>query len=663
MRLRLCRQKMILFLAVLFSVLMYTPGYGIEESQKGSDDLLKLLETNVSTASKYNQTISEAPASVTIITGEEIERFGYRTLDEVLMRIRGFYITNDRNYSYVGVRGFSRPTDYNNRVLLLLNGNPTNDNVWGASYIGTETGLNIDVIDRIEIVRGPGSALYGTNAMLAVINIITKKGKTLDGLIAMFQPGNYGKREGGFNFGKEFKNGLDFCLSGILGKIAGQDLYFPEFDNPDTNNGKAENMDRDTYYGVFTSLAYKNLSLQGILASREKRIPTASYGTTFNDRRYRTRDSRGIIELKYEGKPSYNKTLMFRGSYYYYIYQGDSPYSDEGVETLYKDKSIGAWLGLETQFNWDLRANNRLIIGAEYKEHFRSFYKAWDDDGIWFEQDHPFRQFAFYVQDEYQALKNFSITLGLRYDKHESRGDSLSPRVGIIYNPSGVTTLKLLMGTAYRAPDFYSLFYEFENEEKSNPLVKPEKISTLETVLEHQLNRHVSCIFSLYVFEMKGLIEQILDETDGLLQFQNLDKVRGLGGEAELNLRLDNGTIGYLNVNLQSVKNVITKEKISNSPAVLGKLGVSVPLGKHFLAAAEAYYESHRLTLTGHKTSPFLLTDLHLSTRTLFNHFKISCKIKNIFNREYRLPGGNEHLQDALVQFGRMFTLKLEYLL
>ena len=158
----------------------------------------------------------------------------------------------------------------NNRVLLLINGLSITDNVFGVSYIGSELGLDVDAIERIEIVRGPGSVLYGTSAMLAVINIITKKGKTVDGLKLTLQPGSFGKIQGGVQFGKELKNGLDIFVSAHLADIKGQDLYFEEFDDPATNNGIAEGLDWEKYYGIFASLKYKNFSLQTIMSAREK---------------------------------------------------------------------------------------------------------------------------------------------------------------------------------------------------------------------------------------------------------------------------------------------------------------------------------------------------------------------------------------------------------
>ena len=184
---------------------------------KGQDisnlSLDSLLNVKISTASKYEQRTSEAPSAVSVIYSNDIEKFGYKTLNEVLNGIGGFYISYDRNYSYVGVRGFSRPTDYNDRILLLVNNHPMNENIFGASPMGTDLGLSLSSIDRIEVVRGPGSALYGTGAMFAVINIITKSGKNFDRYSLSLGGGSLGRYSGTFNFGKEIANNLDVFVS------------------------------------------------------------------------------------------------------------------------------------------------------------------------------------------------------------------------------------------------------------------------------------------------------------------------------------------------------------------------------------------------------------------------------------------------------------------
>ena len=127
-------------------------------------------------ASKREQRVTEAPSSVTILTAHDIRTFGWRTLADALGSVRGFYTTYDRNYTYVGVRGFGRPSDYNNRVLVLVNGHRFNDNVYDQALIGTEFPIDLALVERIEIIRGPGSALYGSSAFFAVINIVLRRG-------------------------------------------------------------------------------------------------------------------------------------------------------------------------------------------------------------------------------------------------------------------------------------------------------------------------------------------------------------------------------------------------------------------------------------------------------------------------------------------------------
>ena len=132
-------------------------------------------------ASERLQPVTEAPASVSFITAEEIARYGYRTLADILRGVRGMYVTDDRNFSFLGTRGFAKPGDYNSRILLLVNGHRVNDNVFGQAEIGAEFGLDPAMFERVEIIRGPASSLYGDSAFFAVVNVITRTGASLGG--------------------------------------------------------------------------------------------------------------------------------------------------------------------------------------------------------------------------------------------------------------------------------------------------------------------------------------------------------------------------------------------------------------------------------------------------------------------------------------------------
>ena len=634
---------------------------GILYAQETQQDILDiqlvdLLDVKISTAAKYEQAISEAPASVTIITSEDIERYGYRTLDEVLMNVRGFYTRNDRNYAYMGIRGFSRPGDYDNRILVLINGHTLNENVYGAPFFGTDSGMNLDTIERIEIVRGPGSALYGTGAMFAVVNVITKDGNIIDGFKLSAETGSYGRFQGSAVFGKGFNNGIDISISGLWGDIKGQDLYFEEYDADTTNDGWAENLDWDKYYGFLTSIKYDAFILQGMIISREKGIPTGAWEMAFNENA-KGLDERKFIECKYDQDIGVDKNIMLRGYFDHYGYRGTYPYEDSD----WFDANDGNWLGGESQFRWDLQPNNRLIVGVEYQDHLRADHREWDEDTTYFDDNFPFNVLSFYLQDEYQLTENLSLTLGLRRDDYSTAGSSTTPRGAIIYHPIKSGTLKLLYGEAFRAPNVYEVHYESVDEAKGNPDLKPEKIRTMEVIWEQRLNDELFGIVSFYNYDVKELIDQIEDPDDGLLQFGNISKVKARGLELGINARLKMGLWGYVNYIFQNAEDAELKEKLTNSPSDIIKIGFTCPVMKYLYAAAELLCETERITVHETKTDPYLSANVHLSTKPLFDHVKLSLLVRNLFNTTYKLPGSLDHQQDAIKQDGRNFTAKLEY--
>ena len=235
-------------------------------------------------ASERMQPVTEAPSSVTIVTAAEIARHGYRTLADILRSVRGFYVSNDRNYSYVGVRGFARPGDYNTRVLLLVNGHRVNDNVYDQAAIGADFGIDVAMFDRVEVIRGPASSLYGTNAVFAVINVITRSGASLNGVSVDVDAGSLGTGMARVSGGKRFANGVDLALSGTLERSDGETrLFFPAFDQPETNDGVADDLDSERIGDVYGRLTAGNFALTAAFGRRRKDVPTASFGTIFNE--------------------------------------------------------------------------------------------------------------------------------------------------------------------------------------------------------------------------------------------------------------------------------------------------------------------------------------------------------------------------------------------
>ena len=206
------------------------------------EELATVKVATVYGASKHEQKTTEAPSAVSIVTKDDIKKSGYRTLTEILNSVRGFYTTSDRAYSYIGVRGFSLPGDYGGRLLICIDGHRINDPIFDSAFNGMEFPLDVDLIERVEVIRGPGSSLYGNNAMLGVINVITRRGRDLNGVEVSGAYGSNDTWTGRLSYGSRFKNGVELALSGTFFDSAGHDsLYYPEF--ADVNGGQAENLD------------------------------------------------------------------------------------------------------------------------------------------------------------------------------------------------------------------------------------------------------------------------------------------------------------------------------------------------------------------------------------------------------------------------------------
>ncbi|MDO9548056.1 MAG: TonB-dependent receptor [Candidatus Marinimicrobia bacterium] len=627
-----------------------------EDSNHELMTLDSLLNIQVSSALKYEQRVSEAPASISIITADDIQRYGYKTLCEVMMSVRGVYSRNDRNYEYLGIRGFSRPGDNDNRTLLLLNGQRLNENFYGSAFIGNDLGISLQSVERIEFVRGPASALYGTNAMFGVINIVTKKAQCVDGVNLEIETGSWGTQRMSAVIGKGTENGLGVLLSMQAGQSDGEDLYFPEFDSEDVN-GIAEGLDWERFLNFHSVVTYKNWKMEGFFTNRLKGIPTAAWEMEFNNDAAQSLDRIGSLNLSYQQPIGYDKLLTALTYYNTYTYEGTYPYKDGD----WWDVNYCMWAGAEGQFRWDISTRNRLFTGVEYQQHFSASYKSWDEDTTYFDDSFPYTITSLYLQDDYQITEKLGLITGVRFDKHSETKSTLTPRLGIIYNASCASTFKLLYGSAFRTPNVYEARYEDPDIAKGNPALKPEKITTGELVWEQKVSSVGFSVLSLYRYSMDNLIDQDIDPEDSLLQFINLSDIRAQGIEWGLRSNLKNGLSAYLNMNLQQSYDYETEEALSNTPEFILKAGVSFPLISKIIVYSEGVYETGRLSLYGTDTGAFFLCNAGLNVRHIWNGLSLSLRVRNLFDSEVKLPGSYDHEQDLIVQPGRYIGISINY--
>jgi iron complex outermembrane receptor protein len=635
---------------------------------KSLEDLLSMEVDSVYGASRHQQSVTDAPSSVTIVTAEEIRRYGYRTLGDLFANVRSFYVSDDRNYSYIGVRGFGRPGDYNSRVLTLVDGHRVNDNVYDSSLFGLDFVLDIDLIERVEIIRGPSSSLYGASAFFAVVNIITKRTLHSGPAEMVGAAGSLETYGGRASYANRFENGLGLTLSGsIVSSEGNKRLYYEEFDDPATNNGYAEGIDSEDATSLFANVSFRDFDLQASHVSRLRTVPTASYETFFNDPGNWTEDARSYVDLSYEHAFAGGLTASARAYYDRYAYEGSYVYdwAEEADEEPFLvsnlDFASGSWWGAEARAAQRLLGNQTLTLGTEYRRNTRQDQWNFDADPFWSYVDDTRQStnWALYAQDEIAFGDKVILNGGLRYDHFTTFGGTTNPRMAFIYHPRPDSTVKLLYGQAFRAPNVYEMFYESEDT-VPNPELQPETIKTGEVVFEHYAGDHVRLALSGYIYRVNHLINLGLDPTEELLMFQNIDQVRTKGVEVEVEGRWSNGVKARAAYTHADARDESTGEWLTNSPRHIGQLQASAPLlWEPLRAGASLRYISERLAPSGDRVDGFVVTDLTLVGRDIVKGLSVSLDIHNLFDERYAHPGSEEHIQGRIEQNGRTLRFRL----
>ena len=635
--------------------------------------LEELMNIPVYAASRHEQKGSDAPASVTIVTSEQIRRYGWRTLSDLLGSVRGFYVSKDRNYDYVGVRGFLRAGDYNLRILLLVDGHRENDMVYGQANLGRDFPVDVDLIDRVEIVRGPTSSLYGSNAFLAVVNVITRRGAALSGVELSGEAARYDTYAGRATVGSRLPGGMEYLLSGTGFRSGGPDLYFPEFAGPATNNGVASGIDGERQAGVFGSASLGDFDVRGVYSSRMKEVPTASYGTIFNDPRFRTWDDRAWVDLSWRKAFGDRTEATARVYYDWYHYYGDYPFAAEdnsvvpplAYTVIDKDGARSQWYGAEILLSHRIGESHRVTAGGEHRNAFQIRQWTYDEAPYfqYLDDRRTERLYAAFVQDEITLGGGFSVNAGVRYDHYNTFGGTTNPRLSLLWNPRPGTTLKLLYGSAFRAPTAYELFYNDGGiTQLPNPALAPETIRTYEAALEQSAGDKVRFTATVFNNRIRKLINQessVPSDPNSPVIFRNVGEVWATGGEAEIEGKWP-GFEGRLSYTYQKVDNREAGEELSNSPRQLVKGQVSSAfLGDRILPALDVRYTGPRRTLARDLTGGYTVVNFTLSGRRLLPWLDASASVYNLFGRSYADPGGGEHIQDTIPQDGRSFRVKV----
>ena len=654
------------FVAILLAL---TPLVSISDSSV--EDLTNLsiedlLKVEVISASRLGQKASQAPSSISVLTASDIRTFGWRTLADALNAMRGLFTSNDRNYSYLGVRGFIHPNDYNSRVLFMIDGQRMNENIYDGGYMAQEFMLDMAMVERIEFIPGAGSSIYGANAFSGLINVVTRTGQGINGTQMAGSIGSFDTYKGRVSYGKKLKNGADILFSASHYDSSGpENLYFPEFDSPATNNGIAHNMDGERADRLFGRIQFHEFTLAGGFVNRFKRVPTASFGAIFNDQDFFTKDKQFFSNLKYEKAVTDKTSLRLKGFYQGYDYSSDEAY-DNGGRVINYDAASGRWWGGEAQLTSTVIDGHRLMLGLEYQYDQRQHVINYDVDPYILYQDRNRNgsRVELYAQDDIQIVDNLIFSAGLRLDYHHLlKKLQLNPRLGLIWNPSESTTFKLLYASTFRAPNAWE---QNHNEAINSPNNYEERIKSYESVLEWHSTNGLKLLADLFYNDMTQLLEQTIEPGYGATgQLSNNGRYQALGIEFESEKRWDTGRLLKASYAFSRVTNETDGGvRAVGSPQNVFKLHYAEPLFNNFAKlGVENIYIGKRRTSQDSIADAYYLVNLNLTSDKILPGLDVSLGVYNLFGTHYQMLGGTgpaDITQKTIPMNGREFRLKLQ---
>jgi iron complex outermembrane receptor protein len=456
------------------------------------------------------------------------------------------------------------------------------------------------------------------------------------------------------SYGRAFATGLDFLVSASVSDSKGRRLFFPEYDDPATNNGISDGADGESFRKLLATASKGSFSFQASNLYREKHIPTGAYGTLFNDPRTKTVDSLSLASLSYSRAFRGDASLTARVHGGYWLYEGDYPYV-AGLDVS-RDEDYGEWWGLDVD---GARRFGRhfLTVGAEYRDNYRQDLRSLDREPLFIYTDlkNGSKRWGAFAQDEIKLIDPLTLYAGVRYDRYESFGSMVSPRAGLIYSPDSATTVKLLAGRAFRAPSEFELYYE-SFDYAPNPALRPERIETLELVAQRRVG---AAQFTVSAFQnrLSALISQFV-AVDERLKFENVGDIESKGIELGLRVNRGHGPTGQVTYSLQRTVERATGARLTNSPAHMVHLEILAPFAGRFIAGLDAQHVSGRGTIRGNTAHPYTLANLSFLAPRVFGRFDVTATLYNAFDVEYGVPWGEDVLQEIIQQDGRSFRVK-----
>jgi iron complex outermembrane receptor protein len=537
-------------------------------------------------AAKREQSLGNVASAVTVVSGDRLRRFGYRTVGEALSAVAGVYLADSRLSYSLGIRGLNIPGDFNTRILVLIDGASVNE-AWGSfAGLGFESLVSIDDIARIELIRGPVSSVYGANAFFGIVNIVTRG--------AAETPRAWGR------VGIHSINGAitsaGFASGSVNEQVRGSVSFMNRIGDSTTVDEIAGNqsLEGDASRSYIASLvaAYHGTFAQVRAYHYYRDSPFAPYlSDPAVDRPFRAYNSQLLVEGGHARDLS--KRLSVTGRGYANLYR----YRDDIVQVAplpqFNDIGDGFAFGAELRGRYEVVVPNRLGITAGTEASYvlteSRAYETGDEEcapaGGAACVPQNFNIEGVYSEVDAQPTEWLGFVGGLRFDRNSVIDSQLSPRAALFVAKPEQYGLKLLYAQGFRNPSAYEAFF-YDNTSFSQPEgLGAETIRSFEAVAWAKPVGGLSTRLSGFYWSARDVVEQLPDpDNPNLLQFQNAARFITMGVEAEASYRTTGGWYGFGGVTYSRVgaaedtMGEVTYGEVPNAPPWVAALGVSTPL-------------------------------------------------------------------------------------
>ncbi|MDX2480569.1 MAG: TonB-dependent receptor [Desulfuromusa sp.] len=649
-------------------------------------------EEFVSIATGSSKPIYKAPAVASVITANDIRKMGATTLDEVLEAVPGLHVgvsNQGRLDSVYSIRGIH--TTFNPQVLILMNGIAFPTISGGRPF---DFKLPVSAIERVEIIRGPGSAIYGADAYAGVINIITKDAESMNSEIGL-RSGSFDTQDIWLQHGASWGDwnvamSLEWLKTdGDSGRNITSDLQ-TTLDNIFGTSASLAPGELSTRYDVFNShleLSYKNWRFRHWYWKQDDAGLGAGAALALDPEGGEDYDLH-LVDLSYQ-TDEFIKNWSMNVNLSYYNLKNDSRFvllppgttvpinSDGNLELFappagivtFTDGMLGNPAGIQEQSAIEIVTNHsgiefhqvRFATGLKYfsvtaQSETKNFGTGIIDgsispiDGtltdvagtpnIFMANQHR-TLWYFSLQDEWQLAPDWELTSGIRYDYYSDFGQTVNPRIAIVWSTRHNLTTKILYGKAFRAPSFNELFSINNPVALGNSELDPETIDTVELSFDYRPTFNLQSILSLYYYFAEDLIEFIPDPGKSTITAQNNRNQRGYGCEVEVSWQTLKNLDITGNYAWQHSEDTDTDQQVADVPVHQIYLDANWQFAPQWFLNTQLSWIGERKRATDdprENLNSYTLVHLNLSRKNIYNHWDFSLAFKNLFDENATEP-------------------------